>query len=76
MSDNTFKFSSAQRFRVVSGVASFYTTAGEIRTGLGDFTNFNSAARTALAALEADHPNSTGIAGRWQNADVQLDISR
>lgn len=75
MSKKTFKFSSAQRFRIISGAASFYTTAGQIRKGLGDFSNFNSAVRTALAALEADHPKSTGIAGRWSNADVQLDIS-
>lgn len=75
MTDKTFKFSSAQRFRVVSGSVSFYTTAGQIRKGLGDFIDFNSAAQTALTALEEGHTTCTGIAGRWRNVDVQLDVS-
>jgi hypothetical protein len=71
-----------QRIRVVTQGVHFYTTAREIREGVGDEYHTNASIQKALDALEygrsrASNPEeqrATGIAGRWENRDVQLDI--
>lgn len=66
------------RLRVVVGVLSFYTTAGQIRSGVGDTTSLNCAARRALEALEEsrnDNSAVSGLAGRWDDYNIQLDIA-
>lgn len=77
------KFASAQKFRVVStGNVSFYTTAKQIRSGIGDNTAFNSATLAALNSLERTkfaggaigEQAATGVAGMWYGVNVQIDM--
>lgn len=74
------RFPGTQKFRVISGPVSIYTTANKIRNGLGDFVQFNAATQKALDALEftcsgqgAADQCATGIAGTWEGLNVQID---
>jgi hypothetical protein len=70
------KVKNSQKIRIVSGNICFYTTAKQIRYGLGDFYNFNSACQKALFALEHHSPDgAVGIAGTWDDINIQLDLS-
>ncbi len=78
------KFASAQKFRVVStGNVSFYTTAKQIRAGIGDNSTFNSATLAALNSLERTKfaigagfgdQAASGVAGMWYGVNVQIDM--
>ena len=61
-----------QQVRVVSGVVSFYTTAGRIRKGVGDSYTFNAASQKALDSLE--FTGVQGISGIWEGVPVQIDL--
>ena len=74
LSDNTV-------FRVIVGPASWYTTARQIRSGVGALAQCNCALTEALTALErtrngpgAAEQATIGIAGHWHGVNVQLDI--
>jgi hypothetical protein len=80
------RFKQAQRFRVIVGdtvyAACFYATAKQIRSGVGDFVNCNTAIRKALDALEFQRSGdgiadqcATGIAGTWEGLPVQLNVA-
>lgn len=76
------RFKQTQKFRVIVGQACFYATAKQIRYGIGDFTQCNSATQKALDALEftrsgAGHADqcARGIAGTWENLNVQLSMA-
>lgn len=63
--------------RMVVGVLSFNTTAGQIRSGVGATTSLNRAAQRALGALEecrADNSAVSGLNGRWEDYNIQMDI--
>ena len=68
----------SQKLRVIVNSVSFYTTAGQIRSNVGDSTRINEAVLTALISLQfqrkATKNCAVGLAGRWNNVDVQLDI--
>lgn len=73
------KFKQTQKFRVVINGVSFYTTAKEIRNGVGDFTSINLGIQQALAALENSKGGTgladqctVGIAGTWSQYQIQL----
>lgn len=76
----TFAFKPSTKFRVVSGNVSFYSTAKQIREGVGGFISFNLAAMEALQAFENYRTGdgvetcSTGLAGTWQGVQIQLDV--
>ena len=77
-----YRFKQTQRFRVIVGTACFYARAKEIRAGVGDFTQCNSATQKALDALEftrsgtgAADQAARGIAGTWEGLNVQLDVA-
>lgn len=77
-----YQFNHAQRFRIIVGSACFYATAKQIRWGIGDFVQCNTAAQQALNALEhtrsgagAADQAACGIAGTWQGLGVQLDLA-
>ena len=65
------------RFRVIVDNVSFYATAKQIRTGVGDFTRCNNAVQKALTELEREMESIPvrGLAGCWENMNVQLDIA-
>lgn len=71
----------SQKIRVVSGNTSFFTTAKQIRYGVGGLCDFNAACQKALDALEF-HRNgkgvadqcTTGILGTWEDLTVQIDM--
>jgi len=63
------RFKQGQRFRVIVGAACFYATAGQIRSGVGDFVKCNAATQKALDALEFQR---TGI---WEGVPVQLNVA-
>ena len=74
LSDNT-------KFRVIVGPVSWYTTAKQIREGVGDLLQCNCALIEALMALEhtrcgagAAEEATSGISGHWRGLNVQLDI--
>jgi hypothetical protein len=75
------RFKQAQRFRVVVGAACFYATAGQIRSGLGDFAKCNAATQKALDALEFQRSGtdvlagSVGLAGTWEGLNIQLNVA-
>lgn len=66
-----------QKLRAIVDGVSFYTTAGQIRSNVGDSTRINEAVLTCLLALTNQSKTTdyaTGLCGRWNNVDVQLDI--
>ncbi|MBT6470920.1 MAG: hypothetical protein HOK52_06630 [Candidatus Marinimicrobia bacterium] len=67
------------KIRIIVDYVSFYTTAKEIRQGLGTFDNFNDAARSALNSLETMRNSGgvspSGLCGKWLGFDIQLDIA-
>jgi hypothetical protein len=76
------RFNGAKRFRVIVGAACFYATANQIRDGVGDFVNCNTAIRKALDALEFQRSGtgaadqcSVGLAGTWEDIAVQLNVA-
>ncbi len=75
------RFKQAQRFRVIVSGACFYTTAKQIRNGIGDFTICNAAVQKALDSLEFYRSGTgiestcTGHAGTWEGLQVQLNVA-
>ena len=76
LSDNT-------KFRVIVGPVSWYTTAKQIRDGVGDLVQCNCALIEALIALELTRSGAgtaeqatSGISGHWRGLNVQIDIQR
>jgi len=77
-----YRFKPSQRFRVCIGSVSFYTTAKEIRNGVGDFMTCNAATQKCLDALEFTKSGkgladqcAVGLAGTWEGLQVQLNIA-
>lgn len=68
-------YPASQKFRVCSGVCSFYATAKQIRSGLGDFSKFNDAVQKSLCALEGMRGEAVGLAGTWEGIQVQIDVA-
>lgn len=74
-----FSFKPTQKFRVIIGPVSLFTTARTIRMGIGDSYKSNAAAQKALHALEHQRTGETngmksvGLAGNWEGLNVQLD---
>jgi len=69
-------FKPNQKFRLIIGDISIYTTAREIRRGIGDFYKPNAAAQKCLQVLESmqeDRIPPAGLAGIWEGLQVQLD---
>ena len=76
------RFEQSQKFRVIISDVSFYTTATEIRRGVGDTAKPNEAIRKCLDALEFQRSGSgvadqcaTGLNGIWEGFNVQLDLA-
>lgn len=75
------RFKATQKFRVISGNVCMYTTAREIRNGVGDFSTFNAAVQKCLDALEFQRSGndvlscSVGLAGTWEGVPIQLDMA-
>jgi hypothetical protein len=74
------RFAQTAKFRIISGNVSFLTTAKMIRSGVGEFAEFNAAVQKSLDALEYQrscsipHNSCSGISGIWQNIPVQIDV--
>lgn len=68
------RYKQSQRFRIVSGNVSFYTTAKQIREGVGAFTEFNGAVYYALATLESEYKTFVGLATTRNGIQVQIDV--
>ena len=75
------KIKGSQRFRVISNGTSFYTTAKNIRYGVGDFLSFNAAVYSALVAIEKTRSGNgvgeqctSGICGSWNGVTIQLSM--
>jgi len=77
------KFTKGTRFRVISGRTCFYTTAGMIRAGVGDFMDFNKALQESLKSLEDARKYGgpimgacVGHSGFWNGFDIQLNMAQ
>jgi hypothetical protein len=77
-----FKFKSSQKFRVIANDVSFYATAKDIRSGVGDFISCNLAVAQCLESLERyksgdglDSKSAIGQAGMWNGMNFQLNIA-
>ena len=76
-----FKFKQGQRFRVIVGDACFYTTAKQIRDGVGDLARCNTAVREAMRALQDTRSNddymacATGLGAYFEGMQVQIDMA-
>ena len=71
-----FQFKKTQKFRLIIDNVSVYTTAGQIRNGIGDQYKCNSASQQALLVLgrmQDDNIPPCGIVGRWEGMNVQID---
>ena len=81
------RFPQSRKFRLIVSMPSgyqdpihFYTTARQIRDGVGDNINWNTACQMALDSLEhklhasGDSDRYCGIAGTWAGRNVQLDV--
>jgi hypothetical protein len=68
----------SQKFRVVIKGVHFYTTAKQIRNGVGDQYSVNAAIQKCLLVLETMRKNDNippvGLAGTWEGLQVQLDM--
>jgi len=76
-----FKFKTSQKFRVIVDSACFYSTAKQIRYGVGDLYKCNAAIQKALDALEFTKSGTgadqcaCGIAGTWEGFNIQLNVA-
>lgn len=76
------RFKKTQKFRIIVGDACFYSTASQIRNGIGDFIKCNAAVQKALDSLEyirsgegkADQC-SVGLGGTWEGISVQINVA-
>jgi hypothetical protein len=70
------KMKQSQRFRVITGGVSFFTTKRTIMTGVGDFTKVNDSVKAAMTELERirNSDPAVGLAGTWFGVDVQLSM--
>ena len=75
---NIKRFKQSQLFRVFFGNGYYYVTAKQIRAGFSSEWSVNVAAQQCLDALElqrsADRISPIGLAGIWQNVNIQLDV--
>ena len=68
------KIKASQKIRVISNGVCFFTTAKQIDSGVGEFSDFNDAIRKALDGIR-NHPVKTlGILGQWDGFQIQLTI--
>jgi hypothetical protein len=76
------RFKKTQKFRVIVGDSCFYSTASQIRNGVGDFVKCNASVQKALDSLEyirsgngiADQC-SVGLSGTWEGLNVQINVA-
>jgi cystathionine beta-lyase/cystathionine gamma-synthase len=74
------RFQDLQKLRVVTNGVSFYTTAQQVREGVGDLGRFNSATRQCLEALEITRSNddvmacASGLAAIYEGIQIQIDM--
>jgi len=72
----------SQKLRVIISGVGIWTTAKQIRNGIGCFTNQIAATQKALDALEFTRSGpkwrlnryATGLGGTWEGLQVQIDI--
>ena len=75
------RFKAGQKFRVIVGPASFYATAKQIRSGVGDFVACNSAVLYALHQLELTRSTddalacASGLGCTHNGLQVQLNVA-
>jgi hypothetical protein len=76
------RFKQTQKFRLCIGPVSFYATAKQIRSGVGDFSKCNAAVQKSLDALEGMRSGTdvagqctVGLAGTWEDISVQINVS-
>jgi hypothetical protein len=75
------KFKQGQRFRVIVNSVSFYTTAKQIRDGVGDFISVNQAVREAMRALQDTRSSddvlgcATGLGRNFGSLQVQINMA-
>ena len=70
-----------QKMRVIISGVGIWTTAKQIRGGIGCFTKQVAASQKALDALEntraawpPHYQGATGLCGTWEGLQVQIDI--
>ena len=68
----------SQQLLVRTGNVSVYSTAGAIRSGIGQEYRFNAAVQKALDSLEFMMYNEkhrvSGLSGTWEGMNIQVDI--
>jgi hypothetical protein len=78
---NIKRFKQTQKFRIIVGDVSFYATAKQIRSGVGDFSKCNAATQKALDSLEYTRScggvlsATVGQSGTWEGMNVQLNVA-
>jgi len=78
------RYKQSQKFRIIIDGVHLFTTAKQIRSGIGDEYRTNASVQKALDALEfsrfvdtgAAATAAMGIAGRWESKNVQIDVVR
>lgn len=71
----------SQKLRVIISGVGIWTTAKQIRNGIGCFTNQIAATQKALDSLESIRSGdgiadkcATGLGGTWEGLQVQIDM--
>lgn len=74
------KFKQAQRFLAIVDGISFYTTAKQIRDGVGNRVSINRALREAMRSLQDMRSGTdvtscaSGLGGNYEGYQIQLDM--
>lgn len=68
------KLKKSQRLRVIINGVSIFTTAWDVRMGIGDFIRINESAQAALRQLETELGQITGLVSDFGGHQVQIDI--
>ena len=71
-------FAPTQQLRVIINGLTIYTTAQKVRNGIGDVVTPNCACQQCLQELERLQDSDVkplGIAGRWEDCNVQIDLT-
>lgn len=69
------KLTPSQKLRIIIRGIHLYTTAKQVRSGIGDSITQNLAVQGAVKALETSRSDgAVGLVGTWEGYQVQVDM--
>ena len=71
------QFTKPTKLRVIINGVSFYTTAGQVRYGVGSNGSINDCCNSALREIERSKKAGdliSGLCGTWHGHQIQMDL--